>query len=137
MWTISNPAPFPWVCVERRFAAILDDCHLLERVSISFRYPPKKDKPTHHTQKSNKEREAGDEHSVSNTEISYYAKSPGSGALNSLFLAKNEEYGRTPSRPYSGTTSIFMRLVQLIRKLRISYLCLGWTKLNWEERSRR
>lgn len=39
------------------YAIILDDCHLLESVSISLGYPPEKDKPINHTQQSNEERD--------------------------------------------------------------------------------
>jgi hypothetical protein len=51
----------------------------------------------------------GGANATSRTEIRYCVKSPGSGALNGLLLAKNEEHGRTPSRPNSWTTSILVR----------------------------
>lgn len=37
-------------------------------------------------------------------ETMYCVKSPASGALNGLLLAKNEGYGRMPSRPSSWMT---------------------------------
>lgn len=48
----------------------------------------------------------GGANAISRTEIRYCVKRPGSGALNGLLLAKNEEHGSTPSRPNSWTTNI-------------------------------
>lgn len=37
-------------------AILLDDCHLLQTVSIPFGYPPEKYEPIHDTHQSNEER---------------------------------------------------------------------------------
>ena len=67
----------------------------------------------------------GGANTASRTETRYCVNIPGRGALNGLLLEKNEEYGRTPSRPNSWTTSMSVRrLAHLWKKEPVR---LPWT----------
>jgi hypothetical protein len=59
------------------------------------------------------------------TETKYCVKSPAKGVLSGLLLAKNEEYGRTSSRPSSWMTIDCLRTYNYISQLEATHLCLG------------